>query len=156
MVLWNILMTMHFLLEEVTSMKVKSREQDSLQLQGVGLRYRSFGLDLSYLINMSKINSALDNTLSFRSNSGTSEKKHPTTIVNKSNNFYKKASYIFVWRLFFMSIVNGEFASLVNFLHQAFTIHFGFVNSQSSICFACQFFLLQPFTIPFAKQKIHF
>lgn len=32
---------------------------------GVGLKYQSFGLDLSYLINMSKVNSALDNTLRF-------------------------------------------------------------------------------------------
>lgn len=32
---------------------------------GVGLKYRSLGLDISYLINMSKINSALDNTLRF-------------------------------------------------------------------------------------------
>ncbi|MGS0748295.1 hypothetical protein [Halpernia sp. GG3] len=30
---------------------------------GIGLKYQSFGLDLSYLINTSKINSALDNTL---------------------------------------------------------------------------------------------
>lgn len=32
---------------------------------GIGLKYRSFGLDISYLINMSKINTALDNTLRF-------------------------------------------------------------------------------------------
>lgn len=32
---------------------------------GVGLKYQSFGLDLSYLVNTSKINSALDNTLRF-------------------------------------------------------------------------------------------
>lgn len=32
---------------------------------GLGLKYQSFGLDLSYLINTSKINSALDNTLRF-------------------------------------------------------------------------------------------
>lgn len=32
---------------------------------GVGLNYQSFGLDLSYLINTSKLNSALDNTLRF-------------------------------------------------------------------------------------------
>lgn len=32
---------------------------------GVGLKYQSFGLDLSYLINTSRINSALDNTLRF-------------------------------------------------------------------------------------------
>ena len=32
---------------------------------GVGLKYQSFGLDLSYLINTSKVNSALDNTLRF-------------------------------------------------------------------------------------------
>ena len=32
---------------------------------GVGLKYASFGLDLSYLINTSKINTALDNTLRF-------------------------------------------------------------------------------------------
>ncbi|WP_185289107.1 type IX secretion system outer membrane channel protein PorV [Chryseobacterium lactis] len=45
----------------------ESEEQGARQFAtaGVGLRYRSFGLDLSYLINMSKINSALDNTLRF-------------------------------------------------------------------------------------------
>lgn len=32
---------------------------------GVGLKYMSFGLDLSYLVNLSKVNSALDNTLRF-------------------------------------------------------------------------------------------
>lgn len=32
---------------------------------GVGLNYNSFGLDLSYLVNTSKVNSALDNTLRF-------------------------------------------------------------------------------------------
>ena len=32
---------------------------------GVGLKYQSFGLDLSYLINISKQNNALDNTLRF-------------------------------------------------------------------------------------------
>ena len=32
---------------------------------GIGLKYRSFGLDVSYLINMSKVNSALDNTIRF-------------------------------------------------------------------------------------------
>ena len=32
---------------------------------GLGLNYQSFGLDLSYLINTSKVNSALDNTLRF-------------------------------------------------------------------------------------------
>lgn len=32
---------------------------------GVGLKYQSFGLDLSYLVNMSKVNTALDNTLRF-------------------------------------------------------------------------------------------
>lgn len=32
---------------------------------GVGFKYASFGLDLSYLINTSKINTALDNTLRF-------------------------------------------------------------------------------------------
>lgn len=32
---------------------------------GVGLKYRSFGLDVSYLINTSKVNTALDNTLRF-------------------------------------------------------------------------------------------
>ena len=32
---------------------------------GIGLNYKSFGLDVSYLINMSKVNSALDNTLRF-------------------------------------------------------------------------------------------
>lgn len=32
---------------------------------GIGLKYNSLGLDISYLINTSKINSALDNTLRF-------------------------------------------------------------------------------------------
>lgn len=32
---------------------------------GVGLKYNAFQLDVSYLINMSKLNSALDNTLRF-------------------------------------------------------------------------------------------
>lgn len=32
---------------------------------GIGLNYKSFGLDVSYLINTSKVNSALDNTLRF-------------------------------------------------------------------------------------------
>lgn len=32
---------------------------------GVGFKYQSFGLDLSYLINTSRINTALDNTLRF-------------------------------------------------------------------------------------------
>ena len=32
---------------------------------GVGIKYQSFGLDLSYLINTSKVNTALDNTLRF-------------------------------------------------------------------------------------------
>jgi Type IX secretion system protein PorV len=32
---------------------------------GLGFRYTNFGLDVSYLINTSKINSALDNTLKF-------------------------------------------------------------------------------------------
>lgn len=45
----------------------ESEEQGARQFAtaGIGLKYRSFGLDLSYLINMSKINSALDNTLRF-------------------------------------------------------------------------------------------
>lgn len=32
---------------------------------GIGINYKSFGLDVSYLVNTSKINSALDNTLRF-------------------------------------------------------------------------------------------
>ncbi|MDR2205919.1 MAG: type IX secretion system outer membrane channel protein PorV [Flavobacteriaceae bacterium] len=32
---------------------------------GIGLKYQAFGLDLSYLVNMSKVNTALDNTLRF-------------------------------------------------------------------------------------------
>lgn len=32
---------------------------------GLGMKYRAFGLDLSYLINTSKVNTALDNTLRF-------------------------------------------------------------------------------------------
>ncbi|MBV8325711.1 type IX secretion system outer membrane channel protein PorV [Chryseobacterium sp.] len=45
----------------------ESAEQGARQFAtaGIGLRYRSFGLDLSYLINMSKVNTALDNTLRF-------------------------------------------------------------------------------------------
>ena len=45
----------------------ESPEQGARQYAtvGVGLKYQSFGLDLSYLINMSKVNSALDNTLRF-------------------------------------------------------------------------------------------
>ncbi|MCS4301284.1 MULTISPECIES: type IX secretion system outer membrane channel protein PorV [Chryseobacterium] len=45
----------------------ESEEQGARQFAtaGIGLKYRSFGLDLSYLINMSKINTALDNTLRF-------------------------------------------------------------------------------------------
>lgn len=45
----------------------ESAEQGGRQYAtvGVGFKYQSFGLDLSYLINTSKINSALDNTLRF-------------------------------------------------------------------------------------------
>lgn len=45
----------------------ESEEQGARQFAtaGIGLKYRSFGLDVSYLINMSKINTALDNTLRF-------------------------------------------------------------------------------------------
>lgn len=45
----------------------ESPEQGARQYAtvGVGLKYQSFGLDLSYLVNMSKVNSALDNTLRF-------------------------------------------------------------------------------------------
>jgi hypothetical protein len=45
----------------------ESEEQGGRQYAtlGVGLKYQSFGLDLSYLINTSKVNSALDNTLRF-------------------------------------------------------------------------------------------
>lgn len=45
----------------------ESLEQGGRQFAsvGVGLKYQSFGLDLSYLINTSKRNSALDNTLRF-------------------------------------------------------------------------------------------
>lgn len=45
----------------------ESEEQGARQFAtaGIGLKYRSFGLDISYLINMSKINTALDNTLRF-------------------------------------------------------------------------------------------
>ncbi len=45
----------------------ESIEQGARQFAtvGVGLKYQSFGLDLSYLINTSKVNSALDNTLRF-------------------------------------------------------------------------------------------
>lgn len=32
---------------------------------GVGLKYKSFGLDISYLINTARVNTALDNTLRF-------------------------------------------------------------------------------------------
>lgn len=45
----------------------ESPEQGARQYAtvGVGLKYQSFGLDLSYLVNTSKVNSALDNTLRF-------------------------------------------------------------------------------------------
>ncbi len=45
----------------------ESAEQGGRQYAtvGVGLKYQSFGLDMSYLINTSKVNSALDNTLRF-------------------------------------------------------------------------------------------
>ena len=45
----------------------ESAEQGGRQYAtvGVGFKYQSFGLDMSYLINTSKINSALDNTLRF-------------------------------------------------------------------------------------------
>lgn len=45
----------------------ESPEQGGRQFAtvGVGLKYQSFGLDLSYLINTSKVNTALDNTLRF-------------------------------------------------------------------------------------------
>ncbi|MGC4128442.1 MAG: type IX secretion system outer membrane channel protein PorV [Bergeyella sp.] len=45
----------------------ESEEQGARQFAtvGVGLKYQSFGLDLSYLVNMSKTNTALDNTLRF-------------------------------------------------------------------------------------------
>ncbi len=45
----------------------ESPEQGARQFAtvGVGLKYMSFGLDLSYLVNLSKVNSALDNTLRF-------------------------------------------------------------------------------------------
>lgn len=45
----------------------ESEEQGARQFAtaGIGLKYNSFGLDISYLINMSKINTALDNTLRF-------------------------------------------------------------------------------------------
>ncbi len=45
----------------------ESPEQGARQYAtlGIGLKYQSFGLDMSYLINTSKLNSALDNTLRF-------------------------------------------------------------------------------------------
>lgn len=45
----------------------ESAEQGGRQYAtaGVGFKYNSFGLDVSYLINTSKVNSALDNTLRF-------------------------------------------------------------------------------------------
>jgi len=45
----------------------ESEEQGARQFAtaGIGLKNRSFGLDVSYLINMSKINTALDNTIRF-------------------------------------------------------------------------------------------
>lgn len=45
----------------------ESAEQGARQFfsVGLGMKYESFGLDLSYLINTSKVNSALDNTLRF-------------------------------------------------------------------------------------------
>ncbi len=45
----------------------ESAEQGGRQYAtvGLGLKYNSFGLDVSYLVNTSKINTALDNTLRF-------------------------------------------------------------------------------------------
>lgn len=45
----------------------ESAEQGGRQYAtvGLGIKYQSFGLDVSYLINTSKINTALDNTLRF-------------------------------------------------------------------------------------------
>ncbi|MBS1573137.1 MAG: type IX secretion system outer membrane channel protein PorV [Bacteroidetes bacterium] len=45
----------------------ESEEQGARQFAtaGIGIKYQSFALDVSYLINTSKINSALDNTLRF-------------------------------------------------------------------------------------------
>jgi len=45
----------------------ESAEQGGRQFAtvGIGFKYQSFGLDMSYLINTSKLNSALDNTLRF-------------------------------------------------------------------------------------------
>lgn len=45
----------------------ESPEQGARQYAtvGLGLKYQSFGLDLSYLINTSKVNNSLDNTLRF-------------------------------------------------------------------------------------------
>lgn len=45
----------------------ESEEQGARQYAtaGIGFKYQSFGLDISYLINTSKVNSALDNTLRF-------------------------------------------------------------------------------------------
>lgn len=45
----------------------ESAEQGGRQFAtfGLGLKYQSFGLDISYLINTSKVNTALDNTLKF-------------------------------------------------------------------------------------------
>ena len=45
----------------------ESEEQGARQFAtaGIGIKYQSFALDVSYLINTSKINTALDNTLRF-------------------------------------------------------------------------------------------
>lgn len=45
----------------------ESKEQGGRQFAtvGIGLKYNAFGLDVSYLINTSKVNTALDNTLRF-------------------------------------------------------------------------------------------
>ena len=45
----------------------ESEEQGARQFAtaGLGLKYNAFSLDVSYLINTSKINTALDNTLRF-------------------------------------------------------------------------------------------
>ncbi|MBW8361377.1 MAG: type IX secretion system outer membrane channel protein PorV [Kaistella sp.] len=45
----------------------ESEEQGARQFAtaGIGLKYNAFALDVSYLINTSKVNSALDNTLRF-------------------------------------------------------------------------------------------
>jgi hypothetical protein len=64
-VLQSILTMMLLLLRAGYLQNLLNRVARQYATVGVGLKYASFGLDLSILINTSKINTALDNTLRF-------------------------------------------------------------------------------------------